>query len=452
LKLEYVVTVFMPVEHASLSNMESSRRNTMTFRVDSLHAREVLDGRGWPTVEVEIHSGKELVLAQVPAGLSRGTHEAFELRDSESRYDGKGVRKAVANVNTVIASKIVGHDFSSQEELDRFLIDLDGSTEKKVLGANAILGVSLACAKAASKSQGIPLFTYLGGTSACTLPVPFFDVIGGGKLAGIPMEIQECILAPTNFRSYSEAMQASVEVYFELARIVEKKYGKAALNVGDDGGYTPYIKEAEVGLSLIEKAVEKLGYERSFDYALDAAATHFYDKRTKTYKLAGRKVSREKLITYYEHLVRKFGLISIEDPLYQDDFEGFRECRKRLKTQIVGDDFFATNLTRLKKAVADEAANALLLKINQIGTITEAMQAGRYALENAYGVMVSERSGEPEDDSIADIAVALNSGQIKTGAPARAEHTAKYNRLFRIEEQLGSKARYIGRAALSKLY
>jgi enolase len=277
-------------------------------------------------------------------------------------------------------------------------------------------------------------------------------MIGGGMLAGIPMEIQECIIAPTNFRNYSEAMQASVEVYFELGRILTKRYGKTALNFGVDGGYTPHIKTAEEGLSLLEKAVDKLGYEENFDYALDAAATHFYDKKSRKYRIAGKKISREKLITYYEKLAIEFHLISIEDPLNQDDWDGFRECRSRLKIQIVGDDFFATNITRLRRAVEEKAANALLLKINQIGTITEALETGRYALQNGYGVMVSERSGETEDDSIADIAVALNCGQIKTGAPVRAEHTAKYNRLFRIEEQLGARARYIGRRTLSKLH
>jgi enolase len=424
----------------------------VTFRIDSVHAREVLDGRGWPTVEVEIQTGKETVTAEVPAGLSRGSYEAFELRDGGKRYGGKGVKKAVFNVNEVIAPKTAGREFQSQTELDRLLIDLDNSDEKKVLGANAILGVSLAGAKAGAKAQGLPLYRYLGGDSARILPVPFFDMIGGGILAGIPMEVQECILAPTRFKSYSESMEASVEVYFELARILEKKYGKAACNVGDDGGYTPQIKKAEEGLTLIRKAVEKMGFEDKFDYALDAAATHFYDARTKTYRVAGSKLSREKLIAYYERLVEEFHIISIEDPLNQDDWEGFRECRKRLKVQIVGDDFFATNLSRLKRAIEEGAANAMLLKINQIGTITEALEAGRYALENAYGVMVSERSGEAEDDSIADIAVALNCGQIKTGAPARAEHTAKYNRLFRIEEQMGSGARYLGQQSLSRLY
>ncbi len=420
----------------------------MTFRIDSIHSREVLDGRAWPTVEVEIHTRTNAVIAQVPAGLSRGTHEAFELRDGGKRYGGKGVSKAVANINHVIASKIVGREFSSQGELDRLLIDLDGSPEKRVLGANSIRGVSLAGAKAGAGAEGLSLYEYLGGSDACTLPVPFFDVIGGGKLAGIPMEIQECILAPTNFPNYSEAMQASVEVYFELAKIVEKRYGKSGLNVGDDGGFTPKIKKAEDGLSLIQRAIGNLGYDRNFDLALDAAATHFYDKRTRTYNVAGKRLTRGQLISYYEKLIKKFKLVSIEDPLYQDDWEGFRECRERLKIQIVGDDFFATNITRLRKAVQERAANALLLKINQIGTITEAMEAGRFALKNGYGVMVSERSGEAEDDSIADIAVALNCGQIKTGAPARVEHTTKYNRLFRIEEKLGARARYGPRESL----
>ena len=424
----------------------------MAFRMESVHAREVLDARGWPTVEVEAQTSKETVIAQIPAGLSRGRHEAFELRDGGTRYGGRGVKKAVANVNEIIAPKIVGRDFSSQSEVDKLLIDLDGSQEKRMLGANAILGVSLASAKAASKALGVPLYKYLGGDEACTLPVPFFDIIGGGKLAGIPMEIQECILAPTGFNSYSEAVQASVEVYFELAKVVRRRYGNAALNVGDDGGYVPNIKKAEEGLSLIQNAVKKSGYDEQFDYALDAAATHFYDVRTRTYRVAGRKMSREKMLSYYERLVKHFRIVSIEDPLFQDDWEGFRECRRRLKIQIVGDDFFATNLGRLKKAVEEEAANAMLLKINQIGTISEAMEAGRYALQHGYGVMVSERSGDTEDDAIADIAVALNCGQIKTGAPARSEHTAKYNRLFRIEEELGPRARYPGRKALTRLH
>ena len=423
----------------------------LSFRIDKIHAREVLDGRAWPTVEVEISSNDSTILAQVPAGLSKGTHEAFELRDGGKRYGGKGVRKAVENVNTIISSKVTGREFSSQEELDRLLIEVDGTVEKKRLGSNAILGVSLAGAKTGAKMNHISLYRYLGGEDACTLPVPFFDVIGGGILAGIPMEIQECILAPTNFSSYSDAMQGSVEVYFELGRILAKRYGKTVLNLGDDGGYTPQITSADVGLSWIQRAVDNLGYGRNFDYALDAAATHFYDAKSKKYRCAGKKITREKLIDYYEKLVKKFNIISIEDPLNQDDWAGFQECRKRMKIQIVGDDFLATNLNRLRKAVEQKAANAMLLKINQIGTITEALEAGRYALKNGYGVMVSERSGEPEDDSIADIAVALNCGQIKTGAPVRAEHTAKYNRLFRIEHELGAKARYVGRKSLSTL-
>lgn len=424
----------------------------MNIRFESVHAREILDGRGWPTVEVEIRTSNASVRAQVPTGLSKGSHEAFEIRDGNGRYSGRGVKKAVTNVNDIIAPKIVNRDFASQHELDNFLIELDGTPNKRVLGANAILGVSLAAAKAGAENSSVPLFSYLGGGTANTLPVPFFDVIGGGKLAGIPLEIQECIFAPTGFKTYWAAMEASLEIYFELARILERRFGKSALNVGDDGGYAPPVKLAEDGLSLIQKAVERLGYEKQIDYALDAAATHFYNPRTATYRLAGRKLTREELIDYYDKLVKRFKIISIEDPLHQDDWEGFNECRRLLQTQIVGDDFLATNMTRLKKAIQEKAANAMLLKINQIGTITEAVEAGRYAIDNGYAVMVSERSGEPEDDSIADIAVALNCGQIKTGAPARAEHTAKYNRLFRIEEQLGSNARYLGRRALSTLH
>jgi enolase 1/2/3 len=419
--------------------------------LESVHAREILDGRGWPTVEVEIRTGGRIVRGQVPTGLSRGSHEAYELRDGGKRYGARGVKRAVANVNEVIAPRIVGRDFSSQHELDKELIAIDGTPNKRRLGANAILGVSLSAAKMGAELIGVPLYKYLAKGVAEILPTPFFDVIGGGKLVGIPMEIQECIFAPTGFKSYSEAMQASVEIYFELGEVLEKKFGKSSLNVGVDGGYTPQIKTAEEGLSLIQRAVERTGHDKKIDYALDAAATQFYNSRSKTYRLHRKVMNREKMLNYYERLTRRFHLISIEDPLYQDDWQGFRECRERLKIQIVGDDLFATNLMRLKMGIKKRAGNAMLLKINQIGTLTEALEAGRYAMENGYGVMVSERSGEPEDDSIADIAVALNCGQIKTGAPSRAEHTAKYNRLFRIEEQLGADARYAGRRTLSKL-
>lgn len=420
--------------------------------LEAVHAREILDGRGWPTVEVEIRSGGRTFRGQVPTGLSRGSHEAFELRDGGRRYWGRGVRKAVSNVNEIIGPKILGRDFSSQQELDTQLITIDGTTDKQRLGANAILGVSIAAARAGAELFGVPVFEHLAKGEANTLPTPFFDVIGGGKLAGIPMEIQECIFVPSGFSSFTHAMQASVEVYYELGKVLEKKFGKSALNLGDDGGYAPPIKAAEEGFSLIQKAVEKSGYSKNIDYAMDAAATHFYNPRTRTYTLRGRKLKRERLIQYYENLVKRFSLISIEDPLYQDDWDGFHECRERLKIQIVGDDFFATNLTRLQRGIRNQAGNAMLLKLNQVGTVTEALDAGRHALENGYGVMVSERSGEPEDDLIADVAVALNCGQIKTGAPSRAEHTAKYNRLFRIEEQLAAAARYVGRRALSKLH
>jgi len=419
--------------------------------LDSVHAREILDGRGWPTVEVEIRTNGRIVRSQVPTGVSRSSYEALDLRDGGKRYDGKGVRKAVKNVNNIIAPRVIGRDFSSQQQLDKELIDIDGTPNKRKLGANAVLAVSLAAAKAGAEIIGVPLYRYLAKGTANTLPTPFFDVIGGGILVGIPMEIQECIFAPTGFKSYSDAIRASVEIYFELGKVLEKRFGKSALNLGVDGGYTPPVKTAKEGLTLIQKAVERTGYDKKIDYALDAAATHFYNPRSKTYRVEGKRLKREKMLNYYEALTRQFHLISIEDPLSQDDWEGFRECRERLRIQIVGDDLFATNLNRLKKGVQKKAANAMLLKINQIGTITEALEAGRYAIENGYAVMVSERSGEPEDDSIADIAVALNCGQIKTGAPVRAEHTAKYNRLFRIEEELGTEGQYVGKSTLSKL-
>ena len=419
--------------------------------LEYVHAREILDGRGWPTVEVEIRTGGRIVRGQVPTGLSRGSYEAYELRDGGKRYGARGVRKAVANVNNLIAPRIVGRDFSSQQELDKELREIDGTPNKRRLGANAILGVSLTAAKMGAELIGVPLYKYLAKGVVEILPTPFFDVIGGGKLVGIPMEIQECIFVPTGFKSYSEAMQASVEIYFELGKVLEKKFGKSSLNVGVDGGYTPQIRTAEEGLSLIQKAVGRTGHDKKIDYALDAASTQFYNSRSKTYRLHRKVMNREKMLRHYERLTKRFHLISIEDPLSQDDWEGFRECRERLKIQIVGDDLFATNLMRLKMGIKKRAGNAMLLKINQIGTLTEALEAGRYAMENGYGAMVSERSGEPEDDSIADIAVALNCGQIKTGAPCRGEHTAKYNRLFRIEEQFGADARYAGRSTLSKL-
>jgi len=416
------------------------------FEIKEVKGREVLDCRGNPTVEVEVVTKAGVFgRASVPSGRSRGRHEAFELRDGEKRYHGKGVLKAVKNVNEIIAPMLKGKDVTKQREIDELMIELDGTENKSKLGANAIVGVSLASAKAAANALGIPLYRYIGGINAHILPVPVLDLIEGGKLAATNLDFQEHQVMPVGAKSFSDAIRMGMEVYYELGKILAKKYGKHSLNLGVEGGYAPLgINDPREALDLELKAIEELGYANEFVLSLDCAATHLYNRDTGKYTLMGKELTREELIDFYKSLVSTYPIKSIEDPLEEEDFEGFAELTRTLNIQIVGDDLFVTNIKRLRKGIEMKAANALLLKVNQIGTLSEALDAAELAFRNGYAVQVSERSGQTEDAWLADLAVGLNAGQIKTGV-TRSERTAQYNQLFRIEEELGSRAKYAGK-------
>jgi len=413
------------------------------FEIKDIVAREVIDSRGNPTVEVEvITKGKGYGSAIVPSGASTGTHEALELRDKEQRFGGKGVLIAVENVNSIIRPEIVGYDARMQREIDTIMIELDGTPNKSRLGANAILAVSLAVAKAAAATAKIPLYKYLGGFNSYIMPVPMMNVINGGKHAGNDLDLQEFMIMPVGATSIAEAVRMGSEVYHVLKNVIMEKYGKNAVNVGDEGGFAPPLKTSREALDLLTESVKKAGYENEIVFALDAAASEFY--KDGYYYVEGKKLTREELLDYYKALVDEYPIVSIEDPFHEEDFEGFAMITKELDIQIVGDDLFVTNVERLRKGIEMKAANALLLKVNQIGTLSEAVDAAQLAFRNGYGVVVSHRSGETEDTTIADLAVALNSGQIKTGAPARGERTAKYNQLIRIEQELGL-SKYAGK-------
>jgi len=416
------------------------------FEITDVKAREIIDCRGYPTVQTDVWvNNRFLGRANVPAGRSTGSHEAFELRDKEKRYAGFGVRKAVNNINKIIAPEIIGKDVTCQRSLDKLMIELDGTQNKSKLGANAILGVSLAIAKAAAQSIGIPLYRYINA-NAYILPVPMMNLVNGGKLTSNYLDFQEFIMMPIGAETFSEALSMTAETNIILRDILVKKYGKLAVNVGDEGGCAPPTRSIREALDLLSEAVNKAGYGDKTVYALDVAATHLYDKNTQKYTIEGKQLSREELIDLYKDLVASYPLVSIEDPLQEDDFEGFAELTKQLPdVQIVGDDLFTTNPERLRRGIEMGAANSLLWKVNQIGTLSEALDAAWLAFRNNYSVVVSERSGETEDDIIADLVVGLNAGQIKTGAPVRSERTSKYNRLLQIEEELGSAAKYAGK-------
>lgn len=414
----------------------------MKHAISRIRGREILDSRGEPTLEVEVSTeGGAIGRAAVPSGLSRGRHEAFELRDGGRRYHGRGVLTAVASVNEAIAPHLIGEDVREQLRIDNVMIELDGTPNKSRLGANAILGVSLACAKAAAESEGEPLYRYIGGEHAGLLPIPLFNLINGGLHAGNDLEFQEFIVLPEGAESLSEALRIGSEVYHELRRILASRYGKAAVNVGDEGGFSPPMSRPEEALEAISEAVSEAGYADVTSLALDAAASNLYEPG-KGYTLMGRCLDRGELLDYYRELVEKFHLVSLEDPFHDEDFEGFSEARRALSIQIVGDDLFATNPDRLRMGIEAGAADALLLKVNQIGTLSEALLAARMAGSHNYKVIASHRSGDTEDTFIADLAVGIGCGQIKAGAPCRGERTAKYNRLLRIEEELESRARY----------
>jgi len=418
------------------------------FRITSIRAREILDSRGNPTVEVDVYTKGGFGRAAVPAGASKGVHEALEIRDGGKRYHGRGVLSAVRNVNEIIAPRVIGMDSRKQWEIDRLMIELDGTKNKSKLGANAILGVSLAVAKAAADTYKMPLFKYLGGLKARLLPVPLMNIINGGKHAGNQLSIQEFMIVPVGADKFSEALRIGAEVYHELKSYLKEKYGVSAINVGDEGGFAPPMKETREALDALVEAVKRAGYSEGKDVvlALDAAATSFYNAEKKTYYIDGKELTSDELLQMYIDLVDEYPIKSIEDPFQEEDFESFAKLTEKIgsKVQIVGDDLFVTNVERLKRGIELKATNALLLKVNQIGTLTEAIQAAELAMSNGYNVIVSHRSGETEDITISHLAVALNAGQIKTGAPARGERTAKYNELLRIEEYLGDSAEFIG--------
>jgi enolase len=413
-------------------------------RITAIDAREVLECRGLPTVQVDIAlDDGTLATADVPSGRSTGAYEVAELRDGGERFGGFGVLGAVAGVTGEIAAALVGEELPSQRELDRRLLELDGTADKSRLGGNAILGVSLAVARAAAASAGQPLYQALNANSH-VLPVPLVNLINGGRHASNDLDFQEFIILPVGADSILEGLQISTEVNLALAEILLGRYGKVALNTGDEGGFAPPISDPREALGLLHEAVAAAGHEGRFRYGLDCAATHYYDADTGTYALAGETRDRDAMIELYLELIREFDVVTIEDPLDENDFEGFATLTAAAGIQIVGDDLFTTNPERLARGIEAGAANSLLWKVNQIGTLSEAMDAAEMAHRNAYTVVVSERSGETEDPIIADLTVALGAGQIKTGAPVRGERTAKYNRLIRIAEELGETATYPG--------
>src|SRR5690625_4515006 len=415
-----------------------------------VYAREVLDSRANPTVEVEVvtESGA-FGRALVPSGASTGAFEAVELRDGDkSRYLGKGVLKAVKNVNEIIADEIIGMDVFDQLAIDQLLIDLDGTPNKGKLGANAILGVSVAVARAAADALGMPLYQYIGGINAKQLPVPMMNILNGGEHADNNVDIQEFMIMPVGAKNFREALRMGAEIFHSLSE--ELKSRGLNTSVGDEGGFAPNLSSNEEALATIVTAIEKAGYKPGEEVvlALDVAATEIYDKERKVYKLEGegRELNVEEMIDFYEELVEKYPVISIEDGLDEDDWEGWKALTERLgkKIQLVGDDLFVTNTERLKKGIDQGITNSILIKLNQIGTITETLDAIELAKVNGYTAVISHRSGETEDTTIADLAVALNTGQIKTGAPSRTDRVAKYNQLLRIEDELWNAAQYKG--------
>lgn len=421
-------------------------------RIDAVGAREILDSRGNPTVEVEVALDDGTIgRAAVPSGASTGAFEAVELRDGGDRYVGKGVLNAVAGVNDKIGPALVGFDADDQRALDQAMIDLDGTDNKAKLGANAILGVSLAAAKAAADSARLPLFRYVGGPNAHVLPVPMLNILNGGSHADSNVDVQEFMIAPVGAPTFSEALRMGAEVYHSLKSVLNKQ--GLSTGLGDEGGFAPNLDSNRAALELISTAVEGAGLKVGTDiaFALDVAASEFFADGT--YAFEGQQKTAEEMSAYYAELVAAFPIVSIEDPLDEDDWAGWTTLTENLgdDVQIVGDDLFVTNVERLTRGIAEGAANALLVKVNQIGSLTETLDSVDLAHRHGFSCMMSHRSGETEDTTIADLAVATNCGQIKTGAPARSDRVAKYNQLLRIEEALGSSAVYAGASAFPRL-
>jgi len=408
------------------------------MKANGIAAREIIDSRGNPTVEVDVIGENGFGRAAAPSGASKGTREALELRDGDKRFGGKGVLKAVENVNK-IAKKVIGKNLT-QKQLDEILVKIAGENKTK-MGANATVALSLAFCAASASEAGVPVYEYLN-KNACTLPVPLMNIINGGQHAGNELAIQEFMIIPAKFSKFSEALRAGCEVYHTLSKILMEKYGKGAKNVGDEGGFAPQMKSTKEALDAITSAINKAGYTDKVFIGMDCAASNYFDKKNKMYCIDGKCLDSDKLLEYYAKLIKDYPIVSIEDPFHEEDWKAFTKAAKELKVQVIGDDLLVSNIKYLKKGVKEKAGNAILLKVNQIGTLTEAMDAASYAQKNDWNVIVSHRSGETEDNFIADLAVALETGQIKTGAPCRAERTAKYNQLLRIEEGLGKKARY----------
>lgn len=416
--------------------------------ITDVYAREILDSRDNPTVEVEVYlEDGTIATAAVPSGASTGMFEAVELRDGDkSRYQGKGVLKAVENVNDIIGPAIIGYDATEQVAIDKLMIELDGTPNKGKLGANAILGVSMAVARAAAQSLDLPLFQYLGGTNAKELPVPMMNIMNGGAHADNNVDIQEFMIMPVGAESFAQALRMCAEIYHTLKNVLKKK--GLATGVGDEGGFAPNLGSNEEALQVIVEAVKEAGYEPGKDIklAIDAASSEFYKDGKYVLAGEGKEKNAAEMVEFYAALVEKYPIISIEDGLAEEDWEGWKLLTDKLgkKVQLVGDDLFVTNTERLSKGIKNDTANAILIKVNQIGTLTETFDAIEMAKRAGYTAVVSHRSGETEDTTIADIAVAVNAGQIKTGAPARSERVAKYNQLLRIEDLLAETAQYRG--------
>lgn len=426
--------------------------------IDNIVAREILDSRGNPTVEVDVYlDSGAMGRAAVPSGASTGEHEAVELRDGDkARYLGKGVQKAVENVNEIICNELLDMDALEQVEIDRTMIELDGTENKGKLGANAILGVSLAVAKAAADELGIPLYRYIGGTNAKTLPVPMANILNGGAHSSAPIDFQEYMVMPVGSSSFKEGIRCVAEVFHNLKNILHDK--GLSTTVGDEGGFAPDLKDNEEPLKVIMQAIEKAGYKPGEDVciAMDPASSEFYDKDKKKYifkKSDKRELSSAEMVDFYAHLVNNYPIISIEDATAEDDWEGWKILTEKLgkKVQLVGDDLFVTNVKRLQMGLDKGVANSILIKVNQIGSLTETLDSIELAKTHNYTSVVSHRSGETEDTTIADIVVATNAGQIKTGSASRSDRIAKYNQLLRIEEELGNRAVYLGKKAFFNL-
>lgn len=420
-------------------------------QIAGIHARQILDSRGNPTVEVEVITNEGFIgRAAVPSGASTGVHEAVELRDGDkSQFMGKGVTKAVENVNTIINDELKGYFVDDQVGVDNALIQLDGTENKSNLGANAMLGVSLACARAAATEFGQPLYRYIGGVNANTLPIPMMNILNGGQHADNKIDIQEFMIMPVGAEKFSEALRMGTEVFHHLKAVLKSK-GQST-NVGDEGGFAPNLGSNEEAIEVVLEAIEKAGYKPGEDIyiALDAAASEFYNKEKKIYHFesTNQDLTSSDMVKYWKEWTEKYPILSIEDGLDEDDWDGWAELNQTIgdKVQLVGDDLFVTNVKRLARGIEENVSNSILIKVNQIGTLTETIEAVKLATENAYTSIISHRSGETEDTTIADLAVALNTGLIKTGSASRSDRIAKYNQLLRIEEALGDNAKYLGK-------